>query len=223
MVLVDLVQGQVLHEPGRASPYVYFPTSAVISLLHATAKGETMEVGMVGHEGLVGISAFMGGSWAPAQAVVQISGKAWQAPAAVVREASEHLPVLALFLRYTQALITLMSQTATCNRHHSLEQRLCRLLLSYLDRIQGTELTMTHELIAMMLGMRREGVTQAALKLQQLGLIRYARGHIELLDRHGLEQRSCECYGVANREYRRLLPGPDCEADGHRRQAPPNL
>ena len=161
---------------------------------------------MVGNEGLVGISLFMGGESTPSRAVVQSAGEGYRLRAPTIKDDFNRAPVLHLLLRYTQALITQMAQTAVCNRHHSLDQQLCRWLLLSLDRLQGNELAMTQELIANMLGVRREGVTEAALKLQAVGLIRYARGHIVVLDRHGLEKRTCECYAVVKKEYDRLLP-----------------
>ncbi len=161
---------------------------------------------MVGNEGIVGISLFMGGESTPSRAVVQSAGQGFRLPAAVMKDEFNRAPVLHLMLRYTQALITQMAQTAVCNRHHSLDQQLCRWLLLSLDRLHGKELVMTQELIANMLGVRREGVTEAALKLQKAGLIRYSRGHITVLDRSGLEERTCECYAVVKKEYDRLLP-----------------
>jgi CRP-like cAMP-binding protein len=170
-------------------------------------NGASGEIAVVGNEGIVGISLFMGGESTPSRGVVQSAGKGYRLSAQVMKdEFFKAGPVLHLLLRYTQALITQMSQTAVCNRHHSLDQQLCRWLLLSLDRLQGNELVMTQELIANMLGVRREGVTEGAIKLQQAGLIRYARGHITVLDRIGLEQRSCECYAVVKREYDRLLP-----------------
>jgi len=202
----DLPLGKVLYESGNTMSHVYFPTTAIVSLLYVLEDGASAEIAVVGNEGLVGIAIFMGGESTPSRAVVQSAGKGFRAPAAVVKqEFNRSSAVLHLLLRYTQALITQMSQTAVCNRHHSLDQQLCRWLLLSLDRLNGTELAMTQELIANMLGVRREGVTEAALKLQRAGLIKYARGRIRVLDRPGLEQRSCECYGVVKREYDRLL------------------
>ncbi len=204
---VQLSLGQVLYESGRTLSHVYFPSTAIVSLLYVMENGASAEIAVVGHEGVVGISLFMGGGSTPSRAVVQSAGAGFRLPSAVVKEEFEHShPVMHLLLRYTQALITQMSQTAVCNRHHSLDQQLCRWLLLSLDRLQGNDLVMTQELIANMLGVRREGVTEAALGLQKLGLIRYARGHITVLDRPGLEQRTCECYAVVKREYDRLLP-----------------
>ena len=203
---VDMPLGQVMYESGRPLSHVYFPTSAIVSLLYVMEDGASAEIAVVGNEGLVGIALFMGGETTPSRAVVQSAGQGWRLRARVVKEEFERLgPVMHLMLRYTQALITQMAQTAVCNRHHSLDQQLCRWLLLSLDRLSGNELVMTQELIANMLGVRREGVTEAALKLQRGGLIRYARGHITVLDRPGLEARTCECYGVVKKEYDRLL------------------
>ena len=169
--------------------------------------GASAEIAVVGFEGLVGISIFMGGGTTPSRAVVQSAGAGFRLRADVIKSEFEHAgPVMHLLLRYTQALITQMAQTAVCNRHHSLDQQLCRWLLLSLDRLPSTQLIMTQELIANMLGVRREGVTEAALKLQRSGLISYARGHINVLDRPGLERRTCECYEVVKKEYDRLLP-----------------
>lgn len=204
---VELKLGQVLYESGTTMHHVYFPTNAIVSLLYVMENGASAEIAVVGHEGVVGISIFMGGGSTPSRAVVQSAGWGFRLRAAVIKEEfARSMPVLHLLLRYTQALITQMAQTAVCNRHHSLDQQLCRWLLLSMDRLQGTELIMTQELIANMLGVRREGVTEAALRLQKAGLISYARGHIEILDRPGLEQRTCECYGVVKQEYDRLLP-----------------
>ncbi len=204
---VELPLGKVLYESGSTMSHVYFPTSAIVSLLYVLEDGASAEIAVVGREGLVGIALFMGGESTPSRAVVQSAGKGYRMRSAVVKEEFDRsAAVLHLLLRYTQALITQMTQTAVCNRHHSLDQQLCRWLLLSLDRLDGSELVMTQELIANMLGVRREGVTEAALKLQSAGLIRYARGHIKVLDRDGLEQRSCECYGVVKKEYDRLLP-----------------
>jgi CRP-like cAMP-binding protein len=204
---VDLPLGQVLYESGSKLGHVYFPINAIVSLLYVMEDGASAEIAVVGHEGLVGISLFMGGETTPSRAVVQSAGKGYRLRAADIKaEFNRSGPVMHLLLRYTQALITQMAQTAVCNRHHSLDQQLCRWLLLSLDRLSGNELVMTQELIANMLGVRREGVTEAALKLQKMGLIRYARGHISVLDRPGLEQRVCECYAVVKKEYDRLLP-----------------
>lgn len=203
----DMPLGQVLYESGRPLSHVYFPTTAIVSLLYVMEDGASAEIAVSGNEGIVGISLFMGGESTPSRAVVQSAGQGYRLRAATMLEEFNRAgPVMHLLLRYTQALITQMAQTAVCNRHHSLDQQLCRWLLLSLDRLQGSELVMTQELIANMLGVRREGVTEAALKLQKLGLIRYARGHISVLDRPGLEARTCECYEVVRKEYARLLP-----------------
>jgi CRP-like cAMP-binding protein len=204
--------GMVLYEAGEPIDHVHFPTTAIVSLLYVMEDGSSAEIAVVGREGLVGISLFMGsggitGSSTSSRAVVQSAGHGFRLSAPVLKDEFSRVgPVLHLLLRYTQALITQMAQTAVCNRHHSLDQQLCRWLLLSLDRLQGDELVMTQELIANMLGVRREGVTQSALKLQHAGLIRYARGHIAVLDRPALERRACECYAVVKREYDRLLP-----------------
>jgi CRP-like cAMP-binding protein len=204
---VDLALGQVLYESGSTLSHVYFPTTAIVSLLYVMENGGSAEIAVVGNEGLVGISLFMGGESTPSRAVVQSAGQGVRLPARILKdEFGRGGPVLHLLLRYTQALITQMAQTAVCNRHHSLDQQLCRWLLLSLDRLHGNVLAMTQELIANMLGVRREGVTEAALKLQRAGLIRYARGRISVLDRTGLEERTCECYAVVKKEYDRLLP-----------------
>ena len=204
---VPLPLGQVLYESGCTMSHVYFPTDAIVSLLYVMADGASAEIAVVGNEGVVGISLFMGGGSTPSRAVVQSAGQGWRLRAAAIRdEFNDSAPVMHLMLRYTQALITQMAQTAVCNRHHVLDQQLCRWLLLSLDRLGGDELRMTQELIANMLGVRREGVTEAALKLQRDGLIRYSRGHITVLDRAGLEARTCECYEVVRKEYARLLP-----------------
>ena len=204
---VALNLGQVLYESGAAMPYVYFPTNAIVSLLYVLEDGASAEIAVVGFEGLVGISIFMGGGTTPSRAVVQSAGSGYRLRSDVIKAEFDHAgPVMHLLLRYTQALITQMAQTAVCNRHHSLDQQLCRWLLLSLDRLQSNQLVMTQELIANMLGVRREGVTEAALKLQRAGLISYSRGHINVLDRPGLEGRTCECYEVVKKEYDRLLP-----------------
>jgi CRP-like cAMP-binding protein len=199
--------GAVMYESGRTLSHVYFPTSAIVSLLYVMENGSSAEIAVAGREGLVGISLFMGGESTPSRAVVQSAGEGFRLRAGFVKDEfnSSH-PVMHLLLRYTQALITQMSQTAVCNRHHSLSQQLCRWLLLSLDRLNGNDLVMTQELIANMLGVRREGVTEAALVLQKAGIISYARGHITVLDRLALEKRTCECYLVVKREYDRLLP-----------------
>jgi CRP-like cAMP-binding protein len=204
---VDMPLGQVLYESGIALDYVYFPLTAIVSLLYVMENGASAEIAVVGNEGILGVSLFMGGESTPSRAVVQSAGLGCRLKASVMKKEFDKAgAVLHLLLRYTQALITQMAQTAVCNRHHSLDQQLCRWLLLSLDRLQGVELVMTQELIANMLGVRREGVTDGALKLQKAGLIRYSRGHIKILDREGLESRTCECYAVVKREYDRLLP-----------------
>jgi CRP-like cAMP-binding protein len=204
---VEMPLGQVLYEPGNTLAHVYFPTTSIVSLLYVMENGASAEIAVVGNEGLVGISLFMGGESTPSRAVVQSAGHGLRLKAQLMKSEFERAgPVLHLLLRYTQALITQMAQTAACNRHHTLDQQLCRWLLLSLDRLRTNELAMTQELIANMLGVRREGVTEAALKLQQAGLISYARGRITVLDRAGLEKRTCECYAVVKREYDRLLP-----------------
>ncbi len=207
---MDMPLGQVLYESGRRMSHVCFPTSAIVSLLYVMENGSSAEIAVAGREGVVGISLFMGGESTPSRAVVQSAGQGYRLKGGLIQEEfARGGPVMHLLLRYTQALITQMAQTAVCNRHHSLDQQLCRWLLLSLDRLAGLDLVMTQELIANMLGVRREGVTEAALKLQKQGVIRYARGHISVLDRTGLEQRTCECYAVVKREYERLLPpGP---------------
>jgi CRP-like cAMP-binding protein len=203
---VDMPLGQVLYESGSTLSHVYFPVTAIVSLLYVMENGASAEIAVVGNEGLVGISLFMGGGSTPSRAVVQSAGVGYRLSAPAIQEEFKKTPVLHLFLRYTQALITQMAQTAVCNRHHSLDQQLCRWLLLSLDRLRGNELVMTQELIANMLGVRREGVTEAALRLQAVGVIRYSRGRISVLDRPALEGRSCECYAVVKKEYDRLLP-----------------
>jgi CRP-like cAMP-binding protein len=204
---VDLPLGHVLYESGAALDHVYFPTNAIISLLYVMENGASAEIAVVGNEGILGVSLFMGGESTPSRAVVQSAGHGFRLKANILKEEFNRAgPVLHLLLRYTQALITQMAQTAVCNRHHTLDQQLCRWLLLSLDRLEGNQLVMTQELIANMLGVRREGVTEGAVKLQRAGLISYIRGHITVLDRAGLEKRSCECYSVVKKEYDRLLP-----------------
>lgn len=204
---VDMGLGEVVYESGATLTHVYFPTTAIVSLLYVLENGASAEIAVVGNEGIVGVSMFMGGNSTPSRAVVQSAGRSFRLTADVLQQEFKQAgPVLHLLLRYTQALITQMAQTAVCNRHHSLDQQLCRWLLLSLDRLQGDELVMTQELIANMLGVRREGVTEGALKLQRAGLIQYARGRIWVLDRLGLEKRTCECYAVVKQEYDRLLP-----------------
>lgn len=205
--LVDMPLGHVLYESGSIEDYVYFPTSSIVSLLYVMKNGDSAEIAVTGNDGVVGISLFMGGNTTPSRAVVQSAGRGFRMKAQFMKdEFANSVPVSHLLLRYTQALITQISQTAVCNRHHTLNEQLCRWLLLSLDRLPGNELVMTQELIANMLGVRREGVTEGALRLQKAGLIRYTRGRITVLDRKGLEQRSCECYQVVKDEYDRLLP-----------------
>ena len=205
--LVPMPLGWALYESGGRIGYLYFPTTSLVSLLYVMKNGASAEIAITGNCGLVGISLFMGGETTPSRAVVQSAGHGYRLRASVVRTefamggALQHLA-----LRYTQALITQMAQTAVCNRHHSLDQQLCRWLLLSLDRLPSNELVMTQELIANMLGVRREGVTEAAGHLQTAGLIQYSRGHIKVLDRAKLEERVCECYAVVKKEYDRLLP-----------------
>ena len=204
---VDMPLGQILYESGGVMTHVYFPTTSIVSLLYVMEDGASAEIAVVGNEGIVGVSLFMGGSSTPSRAVVQSAGQGFRLRADLMKdEFGKGGRVMHLLLRYTQALITQMAQTAVCNRHHSLDQQLCRWLLLSLDRLQGDELVMTQELIANMLGVRRGGVTEAALKLQEAGLIKYTRGRITVLNRAGLEQRTCECYAVVAKEYARLLP-----------------
>lgn len=204
---VKLPMGHVLSDSGAAHTHVWFPTTAVVSLLYVLEDGSSAEMAIIGREGCVGAPAYMGGQSTVSRAVVQNAGHALRLKAPIVREHMNGQSALqTLLLKYTQALMTQMAQVAVCNRHHTLDQQLCRWLLQTLDRIDGNEILMTQELIANLLGVRREGVTHAATKLQQQGLIAYSRGHIRVLDRAGLERRTCECYGVMRAEYRRLLP-----------------
>ena len=201
----DLPLGHVIYEPGRLLDHLYFPTNAIVSLLYVMEDGASAEIAVVGNEGVVGISLFMGGETTPSRAVVQSAGRAYRLPARLMHtEFNRGGSLQHLLLRYTQSLITQMAQTAVCNRHHSVDQQLCRWLLLSLDRLSGTDLVMTQELIANMLGVRREGVTAAAGKLQKAGVINYRRGHITVLDRPTLETLSCECYAVVRRECDRL-------------------
>ena len=205
---VQLPLGRVLYESGGTLTHVYFPTSAIVSLLYVMENGASAEIAVVGYEGIVGVSLFMGGESTPSRAVVQSAGDGYQLKSSLMmQQFNQGGPVLHLLLRYTQALITQMAQTAVCNRHHTLDQQLCRWLLLSLDRLRSNELVMTQELIANMLGVRREGVTEAAGHLDKAGIIRYQRGRITVLDRRQLELRTCECYTVVKREYDRLLPG----------------
>lgn len=204
---VELPLGRVLYESGRKLGHVYFPVDAIVSLLYVMEDGASAEIAVVGREGIVGIAVFMGGESTTNRAIVQSAGRGYRLRAGVLMEEFERGGLVQhLLLRYTQALITQMAQTAVCNRHHNLGQQLCRWLLLSLDRLPGQELVMTQELIANMLGVRREGVTEAAGHLQKAGLIEYQRGHIRVLDRPALERRTCECYAVVRREYERLLP-----------------
>jgi CRP-like cAMP-binding protein len=203
---VELPLGHVIYESGASLSHGYFPTTAIVSLQYVTENGATAQIAVVGNEGIVGISLFMGGGSTPSRAVVQSAGTAYRLRGPAIHDAFAHsAPVMRVLLRYTQALIAQMAQTAVCNRHHSVDQQLCRWLLLSLDRLPGKELVVTQEQIAAMLGVRREGVTEAALNLQRAEMIRYRRGHITVLDRPGLEQRCCECYGVVKAEYDRLL------------------
>ncbi|MBI4692595.1 MAG: Crp/Fnr family transcriptional regulator [Gammaproteobacteria bacterium] len=203
---VSLPLGKVLYEAGSTLRYVYFPTDAIVSLLYVTESGASAEISVVGNEGLIGVAAFMGGESTPSRAVVQSAGFAFRLSARRLRdEFNRHGEMLHLMLLYTQSLIAQMAQTAVCNRHHAIEQQLCRWLLLSLDRHAGNELVMTQGLIADMLGVRREGVTAAAGKIQKLGAIAYSRGRITVLDRPLLEALSCECYGVVKKETDRLL------------------
>jgi len=204
---VPLKLGAVLYEPGMKMRYVYFPTTAIVSLLYVLENGASAEIAILGNEGLLGVSLFMGGESTPSRAVVQSAGFGYRLRATHLKDEFDRFGTfMHLLLRYTQALITQMAQTAVCNRHHSVDQQLCRWLLLSLDRLESSELVMTQELIANMLGVRREGVTEAAGKLQRLGLIHYKRGRIRVLDRAAVEARSCECYSVVKREFDRLLP-----------------
>jgi CRP-like cAMP-binding protein len=204
--LVQMPLGDVLYESGCKLHHVYFPTTSIISLLYVLEDGASAEIAVVGNEGILGISLFMGGDTTPSRAVVQSAGWGYRLKAHLMKEEFKRAgPLMYLLLRYTQALITQMTQTAVCNRHHSIEQQLCRWFLLSLDRLSGHSLTMTQDLIANNLGVRREGVTEAAGKLQRAGYIRYSRGHITVLDRPGLEVRVCECYQVVKLEFDRLL------------------
>lgn len=206
--LVKLPLGLTLCESSDEMHHVYFPTNSIISLLYVMENGSSAEIAVVGNEGIVGISIFMGGDTTPSRAVVQSAGNAYRLKRQLLKDEFNRSQIFrGLLLRYTQALLTQMAQTAVCNRHHSLDQQLCRWLLLSLDRLPTNELIMTQELIANMLGVRREGVTEAAGNLQRAGLIEYSRGHITAIDRPGLEARTCECYAVVKNEFDRLLPG----------------
>ncbi|WP_428309341.1 Crp/Fnr family transcriptional regulator [Hydrocarboniphaga sp.] len=205
--LVAMPLGHVLYESGSTLQHVYFPTDSIVSLLYVMEDGASAEIAVVGNEGMVGIALFMGGETTPNRAVVQSAGHAYRLPGGLLKEEFSRAGSLQhLLLKYTQALLTQMSQTAVCNRHHSVDQQLCRWLLLSLDRLPTNTLTMTQELIANMLGVRREGVTESAGKLQAAGLIRYSRGRITVIDRPGLEKACCECYAVVKKEFDRLLP-----------------
>jgi CRP-like cAMP-binding protein len=205
---VNMPLGMVLYEPGDKMRHVYFPTDSIVSLLYVMMDGASAEISVVGNEGLVGISLFMGGESTSSRAIVQSGGSGYRLLGQrLVEEFHRHGQLMALVLRYTQALITQMAQTAVCNRHHTIDQQLCRWLLLSLDRLPSQQLTMTQELIANMLGVRREGVTEAAGKLQKLGIIEYRRGNIKVIDRRALERRTCECYQVVKSETDRLLHG----------------
>jgi CRP-like cAMP-binding protein len=205
--LVPLPLGKVVYESGGTLRHVYFPTDAIVSLLYVMESGASAEISVVGREGIVGVALFMGGESTPSRAIVQSGGSAYRLLGQRLKdEFNRHGELLVLMLRYTQSLITQMAQTAVCNRHHAIDQQLCRWLLLSLDRLPSNQLVMTQELIANMLGVRREGVTEAAGKLQKLGVIEYTRGHIKVLDRPRLEALSCECYSVVKKETDRLLP-----------------
>lgn len=204
---VHMPLGQALYESGCNLQHIYFPTTSIVSLLYVLASGASAEIAVVGNEGVLGIALFMGGETTPSRAVVQSAGHGYRMRAMQLKqEFNQGGPMARLLLRYTQALITQMSQTAVCNRHHTIEQQLCRWLLLSLDRLSTDNLNMTQDLIANMLGVRREGVTEAAGKLQRAGLIEYSRGHIHVIDRPNLEKRVCECYQVVKTEFDRLLP-----------------
>lgn len=206
LALAPMPLGKVLHESGTQLNYVYFPTTSIMSLLYVMEDGATSETAVVGNEGMIGVTLFMGGETTPSKAVVQNAGYAYRMKKQQLKEEFDRsIPLRHLLLRYTQALLTQMAQTAVCNRHHSLDQQLCRRLLLNLDRLPTNDLTMTQELMANMLGVRREGVTEAAGKLRSAGLINYYRGHITVLNRPKLEDRSCECYAVVKKEFDRLL------------------
>ena len=211
--LVAMPLGKVLYEPGDLLSHVYFPTDCIVSLLYVLTDGSSAEISVVGNDGVIGIALFMGGETTPSRALVQSGGHAYELHGQLLKnEFHRDGSMQLLLLRYTQALITQMAQTAVCNRHHSVDQQLCRWLLLSLDRLSGNRLTMTQELIANMLGVRREGVTEAAGKLQKLGVIKYQRGQITVMDRPRLEQLCCECYAVVRKESDRLLPRPSSEA-----------
>jgi CRP-like cAMP-binding protein len=212
---VALASGMALYESGRPQPYLYFPTSGIVSLIHVLGNGASTELALTGREGVVGVSLFMGGGVTPSRAVVQIAGHAWRMRAAPMKLSFDRGDALQpLLLRFTQALITQMTQTAVCNRHHAVDRQVCRWLLLALDRLAAVEIRMTQERIAHLLGVRREGVTEAAGRLQAAGIIEYTRGRIRVLDRGALEERACECYAVVKSEYQRLLPALTRETAG---------
>jgi CRP-like cAMP-binding protein len=216
--LVPMRLGDTLYEPGGQLQHVYFPTTAIVSLLYVLESGASAEIAGVGNEGILGIALFMGGNTTPSSAVVQTAGHGYRLPGKLLKEEFNRAGLMQrLLLRYTQALLTQMCQTAACNRHHSIEQQLCRWLLLTLDRLPSSELVMTQELVASALGVRREGITEAAGNLQRAGVIRYRRGHISVLERSGLETRACECYAVVRKELIRLL------SDGQHRQDAPAI
>jgi CRP-like cAMP-binding protein len=222
---VQLTAGTTLYEAGSVLRHVYFPTTAIVSLTSTMLSGATAEVAVVGHEGIVGVCAYMGHGRSLSSALVQGAGHAWKMPAAAIRQAAQQsAPLMQALLGYTQALFAQMAQTSACCRHHSLDQQLCRWLLLHLDLLPSAEMAVTQERIAHMLGVRREGVTMAALKLQKAGLIRYGRGRIEVLDRSGLEARSCECYAVVRGAHERLSLNAglarDIHQQGHSQQSP---
>src|SRR5450631_856204 len=207
--LVEMPLGKILHEPGEGLRHIYFPTDCIVSLLYVLEDGSSAEICVIGNDGMIGVSLFMGGETTTSRAIVQSGGSAYRLKGRRLKQEFEHQgETMHILLRYTQALITQMAQTAVCNRHHTVDQQLCRWLLLSLDRLADNTLAMTQELIANMLGVRREGVTDAAGKLQKLGVIQYVRGHITVLDRPKLEELSCECYEVVKRETDRLLPLP---------------
>ncbi len=207
--LVELSRNQVLHDTGRAPEHVYFPTTSIVSLMSTTRDGGTAEVALVGRDGVVAISWLMGAETSPNEAMVQSAGRAYRISTAFVKSEMERSSaVLKVLLRYAQSVMEQMAQIAVCNRHHSIDQQLCRRLLTGLDRLDSDEMQLTHEGAANLLGVRREGITLAAHRLQEAGLIRYSRGHVVILDREGLEQKTCECYAASKKEYRRLLPLP---------------
>lgn len=215
--LVDLKSGQILCEPGVKHTHVIFPTTAIVSLLYTTQEGTSSEVAVVGNDGVVGVSVFMGGNETPNQAMVQNAGQAYRLSTKLAKNIGyQNGPLLQMLLSYTQMMITQIAQTAVCNRHHSIDQQLCRRLLIGMDLLQDSDLMMTQELLASLLGVRRESITAAALKLQEAGIISYSRGHIRVLNRPLLESRSCECYAIVKNEQKRLMPAqPQLSAHPH--------